>query len=53
MVKKFYDKDVYDWANKYSYKTNYHPYTQHYSLLAIAITLNNLQLNEKYLFEKI
>ena len=53
MVKKFYDKDVYDWANKYSYKTNYHPYKQHYSLLAIAITLNNLQLNEKYLSEKI
>ena len=49
IINKIYDKSVYDWANEYSYKTNYHPYTQHYSLLAIAITLNNLQLNERYL----
>jgi len=41
-VNKLYDKDVYDWANEYRYKTNYHPLTHHYALLSIVKIFENL-----------
>ena len=48
IVKKLYDNNVYDWANEYGYKTNFFPLTQHYALLGIAVTLSNLEENDKY-----
>ena len=49
IINKLYDNNVYNWANEYGLKTNYHPLEHHNSLLAIAITFSNLQLNERYL----
>jgi len=52
IINKIYDKNVYNWANHYSYKTNYHPLTQHYALLAIAIIFQSLSSKEKLLHYK-
>ena len=49
LLNKIYDNSIYNWANGYINKTNYFPLSHHYSLLAIAITIENLLLNEKYL----
>ena len=46
-VIKLYDKNIYDWANEYRYKTNYHPLTHHYALLIIIKILEKLLSNEK------
>ena len=46
ILKKIYDNNIYNWANVYSYQTNYHPLSQHYALFAIAITLENLSFNK-------
>ena len=48
IINKLYNNNVLYWANEYSNRTNYFPFRQHYALLAIAITLNNIQLNEIY-----
>jgi hypothetical protein len=47
LIKNIYDNNVYNWANEYSKKTNYHPLSQHYALFAIAMTLENLAFNER------
>ena len=49
IINKLYDKNIYDWAKKYSYTTNYYPLTEHYALLAIAVIFNSLKLNARYL----
>ena len=48
LIRDIYDSNVYEWANEYTNKTNYHPLSQHYALLSIAITLENLSLKERY-----
>lgn len=48
-LNKYYDIRVYNWAKYYSLNSNYFPFRHHYALLAIAITLENLSLNEIYL----
>ena len=52
IINKIYDKNVYDYAYEYSCNNNYHPLRHHYALLAIAITFNNLQLNERFINNK-
>ena len=47
LINKIYDKNIYNWANQYSKKSNYHPLSQHYALFAIANTIDYLSLNEK------
>jgi hypothetical protein len=42
IINKIYDNNVYNWANEYIKKTDYFPLSQHYALLAIAITRDNL-----------
>ena len=42
ILNTIYDKNVYNWANEYSRKNKHFPLTQHYALLAIALTLENL-----------
>ena len=49
IINKIYDKNVYNWANEYMNKTNYHPLSQHYALLAIAKTLEYLSINKRYM----
>lgn len=50
LIKKIYDKNVFNWANEYIGKTNFHPLSQHYALLAISkIYLNCLSLKHKLL----
>lgn len=49
ILNKLYNKNVYNWANEYSHKINFQPFTHHYALLAIAITEENLLLNAKYM----
>ena len=46
-LNKIYDQKIYDWANNYTNKTNYHPLKQHYALLAIAKILDDLSLNQE------
>ena len=47
LLNKIYDINIYNWANQYSKKTNYHSLSQHYALLAVANTIDYLSLNEK------
>ena len=49
IIKKIYDINVYNWANEYMNKTNYHPLSQHYSLLSIAVSIYCISLNERYM----
>ena len=49
IINKLYDKNIYDWAKKYSYTTNYYPLAEHYALLSIAVIFNSLKLNARYL----
>jgi hypothetical protein len=42
-----YDINVYNWANEYIKKNDYHPLRHHYALLAIVITINNILLNKR------
>ena len=49
ILNNLYDVNVYNWANEYSYKAKYNSLEHQDALLAIAITLNNLKLNERYL----
>lgn len=41
-INKLYDKNVYNWADAYRFKTNYHPLTHHYALLSIVKIFENL-----------
>jgi len=49
IINKLYDNNVYNWAKEYSKKSDYFPLRHEYGLLAIAITLNNLELNKNYI----
>ena len=46
---KVYNNEIFDWAQKYSEKTNFFPLRHIYGLLAVVITLNYLSLNKKYM----
>ena len=47
VLNKIYNNDVYKWADKYSKMSNYFPLRYKYGLLAVAVTLEYLFLNEK------
>lgn len=49
IINKLYDNNIYNWANEYRYKNNYRPLRHHYAIFSIAIILNNLIINQKYL----
>ena len=48
-IKKLYNNNVLEWAEKYSKNSNFLPLRHYNGLLAIAITLDYLSLNEKYI----
>ena len=48
LIKKKYNKRVYNWAKKYSIESKYFPLRHEYGLLAVAVTIENLLLNERY-----
>ena len=48
-VFKVYNQSIYNWAKEYSKKTNYYPLRHGFGLLAIAITIELLSINKKYL----
>ena len=48
-LNKLYDINVYNWAEKYSRQTNYYPLRHHFALLAIAMSLDYISLNDKYM----
>ena len=48
IINQLYDKNIYNWAKKYSKKSNYHPLRHGYGLFAIVKTLEDLSLNKKY-----
>ena len=50
-INKIYDNDIYDWAMKYSKNTTFFPLKHGYGLLAIAITIEYLSLNKKYMMQ--
>ena len=43
-IKKLYDDNVYNWANKFMNETDFFPLSQRYSLLAIGKALNSLSI---------
>ena len=47
IIRKIYDKNVYDWANGYMKEMDFFPMSQHYALFSIAKTLNILTLDLK------
>ncbi len=49
ILNNIYDKNVYNWANQYSSISNYFPLRHYNALLAIAVTLENISLNKKYM----
>ena len=52
IINQIYDNNVYNWAKKYSKKSNYFPLRHGYGLFAIAKTLEDLSINKRY-FEKV
>ena len=56
IINKIYDNNVYIWANYFRKNYNYFPLKQHYALLAVVVTINNLSSNkssvEKFFFNK-
>lgn len=42
IINKIYDNNIYNWAKKYSYTTNFFPYRHYYGLLAISTILGNI-----------
>lgn len=50
LIIKKYDNKVYNWAKMQSIKSNYFPLRHQYGLLAIALTIENMILNEKYIY---
>lgn len=48
-IKKIYDDNVCNWAKEKIKKSNFHPLRHEYGFLAIAITIENLLINKKYL----
>ena len=48
IINRLYDNNVYNWAKEYSKKSNYYPLRHGYALFAIAKTLEDLSLNERY-----
>ena len=52
LINQVYDKNVYNWAKEYSKKSKFHPLRHGYGLFAVAKTLEDLSLNERY-FTKI
>lgn len=49
LINKVYDENVYDWANKFSKKTMFFPLRHIYSLLAVAISIEYISINDIYL----
>ena len=45
-INKLYDISIYNWAKKYSHKSNYFPLRHFYGLLSAAITIDYLELNK-------
>jgi hypothetical protein len=50
-INKIYDSDIYEWAMKQSKNTTFFPLRHVYGLLAIAITIEYLSLNEIYMLK--
>ena len=48
IINQLYNKNVYNWAKEYSKKSNYHPLRHGYGLFAVAKTLRDISLNERY-----
>ena len=46
LINKVYDKNVYDWANKFSHNTKFFPLRQIYALMAIAISIEFISIND-------
>ena len=49
IISKIYDKNVIKWARDYSEQSNFFPLRHYYALLAIAITIKELELNKLYM----
>ena len=49
IINKIYDKNVYNWAKKSFSESKYFPLRHGYGLLAVAITIEYLELNKKYI----
>ena len=49
LIKKKYDNKVYNWAKGYSHISKYFPLRHEYGLFAIAVTIENLILNQNYM----
>ena len=49
-INQLYDNDVYNWAKDYIKKSNFFPLRHAYGLFAIAKTLEDLSLNERYFY---
>ena len=49
IINKIYNNNVYDWAKKYSEKSKFFPLRHEYGLLAIAISIEYLSLNKRYM----
>ena len=48
LINKIYDKNVYDWAKQFSKRTKFFPLRHIYALLAIAITIECISVNDIY-----
>ena len=53
IINRIYKINVYNWAKKYSENSNFFPLRHEYGLLAIAITLEQLSLNKRYMRKKL
>ena len=49
IIKNAYDYNVYNWTKESSQKSNFFSFRHVYGLLAVAMTFENLSLNEKYM----
>ena len=49
LINQVYDNNVYNWAKEYSKNSNFYPLRHGYGLFAVAKTLEDLSLNERYI----
>ena len=49
LINKVYDKNVYDWANEFSQNTKFFPLRHIYALLAVAISIEYISVNDIYI----
>lgn len=49
IINRAYDNNVYNWTNEFSEKSNFFSFRHLYGLLSVAMTFENLSLNEKYM----